>query len=211
MRRFSAAITMACRMLIRSGMNHIEILRKYGACDEAIAWAESQPNAATAWAACERGDWLLWLAARVNLDRKLLVQAACACARQALQYIRPGEDRPRLAIEAAEAWARGEATIEELRKAADAAASAARYADAAHAHAADAADAGAANAAAWAADAAAYAAYAADAAPPTPPPTPPTPPTPPPGPPTPPTPPTTPPPTMRVSTQVRTSCAASSH
>jgi hypothetical protein len=142
-------------------MNHIEILSKYDACAEAIAWAQTQPDASTAWAACERGDWLLWLAAKVHLDRKLLVRAACACARQALQYIPDGEERPRLAIETAEAWARGEATIEELRKAADAAASATHAADATHdaaAYAAYAAD------AAWAADAAAYAAYAADAA-----------------------------------------------
>ena len=52
----------------------------------------------------------------------------------------PGEDRPRLAIETAEAWCRGEVTIEEVRAAADAA-----YA----AHAAG-------YAAAYAADTAAY-------------------------------------------------------
>jgi hypothetical protein len=112
---------------------------------------------------------LLWLAARVHLDRKRLVQAACACARQALQYIPAGEERPRLAIETAEAWARGEATIEELRKAAgaaNAAANAAAYAYAAAwagaAYAAAANAAYAANAAAWAA--AAYSAYAAASA-----------------------------------------------
>jgi hypothetical protein len=150
-------------------MNHIEILSKYDACAEAIEWAESQPDAATAWAACERGDWLLWLAAKAHLDRKRLVQAACACARQALDYIPDGEDRPRLAIETAEAWARGEATIEELRKAAgaaNAAANAAAYAYAAAwagaAWAAAANAAYAANAAAWAA--AAYSAYAAASA-----------------------------------------------
>jgi hypothetical protein len=147
-------------------MRHVAALRSLRACDSAIAWASTQPNAATAWAACERGDWLLWLAARVHLDRKRLVQAACACARQALQYIPDGEDRPRLAIETAEAWARGEATIEELRKAADAASAAAAaaayaYASAANASAAVAANASAADAAAAAANVAAWAAVAA--------------------------------------------------
>jgi hypothetical protein len=156
-------------------MRHVAALRSLRACDSAIAWAQTQPDAATAWAACERGDWLLWLAARVHLDRKLLVPAACACARQALDYIPDGEDRPRLAIETAEAWARGEATIEELRKAAAAASAAAAAAAAAYAYAsaanasaaANAAAAAAANVAAWAAVTAvaawAGAAYAAAA------------------------------------------------
>jgi hypothetical protein len=115
---------------------------------------------------------LLWLAKRVGFDRARLVRAACACARQALDYIPDGEERPRLAIETAEAWAKGEAALADVRRAADAAsvyayASTAAYAANAATHAADAA-AAAANVtasainAAWAADAAdANAAYAA--------------------------------------------------
>jgi hypothetical protein len=154
-------------------MRHVEALRSLRACDSAIEWAATQPTAEIAWAACERGDWLLWLAKRVGCDRARLVQAACACARQALQYIPDGEERPRLAIETAEAWARGEAALADVRRAADAAsayavASAAAYAANAATHAADAASAAAAAAAAdnaaWAADAAASAAaYAANA------------------------------------------------
>jgi hypothetical protein len=114
---------------------------------------------------------MLWLAGRLvknDEDRKPIVLAACACARLALQYVPKGELRPLHAIETAEAWCRGEATIEEVR-AARAAAYAAYAADAAYAAAADAADAyaaaaAAAYAAAAAAAAAAYAAYAADAA-----------------------------------------------
>jgi hypothetical protein len=77
----------------------------------------------------------------------------------------PGDDRPRKAIEAAEAWADGPS--EARRKAAAAAAAAAAdaaYAADAAAYAADAAYAAAAAAAAYAADAADAAAYAADAA-----------------------------------------------
>jgi hypothetical protein len=144
-------------------MNMNETLRSLRACDSAIAWSQTQPDAATAWSSCERGDWLLWLAKRVGFDRARLVQAACACARQALQYIPAGEDRPRLAIETAEAWARGEAALADVRRAADAASvyanvTTAAYAANAATHAADAA-AAAANAAY-----AAYAAAAADAA-----------------------------------------------
>ena len=47
--------------------------------------------------------------------------AACACAETALKYVKPGEDRPHKAIETARAWARGEASIDDVRKAAYAA------------------------------------------------------------------------------------------
>jgi hypothetical protein len=115
-----------------------------------------------AWSACDRGDWMLWLLGRVSgapesEDRKRLVLCACACARTALPFVRSGEERPLRCIETAERWARGEATIGEVREARRAAAAAA----AAAAYAADAAD--AADAAAYAAAAAAAAAYAADA------------------------------------------------
>jgi hypothetical protein len=99
---------------------------------------------------------MLWIAARLEIDRKLIVSAACLCARQSLVHVRPGEDRPRIAIETAERWVRGEATIKEVRAARRAAA----YAAAADAAAADAAD----DAAYAYADAAYAAAYAADAA-----------------------------------------------
>src|SRR6185503_5862448 len=117
------------------------------ACREAQEWAAQYHDLASAWAACERGDWLLWLAGRApGFPRATLVLAACACAREALVHVKAGEDRPRIAIETAEAWARGgdgAPTIAEVRAAAAAAD-----------------DAAAAAAYAAAADDAAYAAYA---------------------------------------------------
>ena len=135
------------------------------ACDEAQAWASLQPSYAEAWASCERGDWLLWLAGRSgDVTPQQLVLAAAAVARTVLDLVPEGEDRPRLAVEAAEAWARGPS--EENRRAAGAAATAAAWA----ARAAEAAEAArawsAARAAeaAWAAALAALAALAAEAA-----------------------------------------------
>jgi hypothetical protein len=131
------------------------VLAEMGACREAVAWVGTR-TLTEAWAQCERADWMLWLAAKV-LDRKLLVLAACACARTALVHVPPGEDRPLRAIETAERWARGEATEEEVGVAVDDAYAAYAAAAAAYAaaHAADAAY------AAYAAYAAAHAAYAA--------------------------------------------------
>ena len=133
------------------------ILVTLRACRPACEWATSFPSLADAWAACSRGDWMLWLAAKLEIPRPLLVLAACACAREALVHVSAGEDRPLRAIETAEAWARGgdgAPSLADVRTAADAAYAAA---------AAAAADAAAASAAYAAADAA-YAAAAADAA-----------------------------------------------
>ena len=129
-------------------------LRRLGACSEAVEWANTQPDPETLWRGCHRGDWMLWLAARAGVRRQDVVLAACACARLALSRVTVGEERPRIAIETAEAWARGDAgvTLAQVRAAADAAA-----------YAADAAADAAAYAAAYASDAAAYAAAAAAA------------------------------------------------
>ena len=132
-------------------------LSRLNACAEATAWVGKR-TPAKAWAECKRGDWMLWIAARLGVDRKLLVLGACDCARLSLKYVPKGEKRPLVAIETAEKWCQGKATIESV-KAADAAALAA-----------------AAAAYAAAAYAAYAAAYAAAAATPPPPPTPPTPP-----------------------------------
>ena len=170
----------------------VESLRKLNACEDACEWAASYSSPEEAWAACPRGDWMLWLLGKIPSTRRQdLVLAACACARLALPYVTPGEDRPRVAIETAEAWARGAVGLDAVRvavydadaacaaAAADAAcaaacaacaaayaACAAAYApaDAVYSAAAPAAAAAAANAAAAAANAAAAAADAADAA-----------------------------------------------
>lgn len=134
----------------------LEQLVKLNTCREATKWVAGQ-TLEEAWSACHRGDWMLWLAARVGVERKLILLAACACARQSLPRVRAGEERPRIAIETAERWAQGDESVslDDVREAADAAYEAA--AATAHAHAA--ADASAAAAAA--AEAVTYVDYAA--------------------------------------------------
>lgn len=133
------------------------------ACNEAVTWARTQPDLATAWATCERGDWLLWLAGKVcagprSQARKTLVRAALACARTAWPQVRK-QDRAvvQACYDTTERWLAGTATTREIRTAAaDDAYAADAYAAYAAAAAAAAADDDAAAAAA-----AAYA-YAAD-------------------------------------------------
>ena len=127
----------------------VTILRGVDACGGSRTWARPYgTDLARAWTECPRGDWLLWIAARVGVRRETVVLAACACARLAMVHVPEGETRPLVAIETAERWARGEATLDEVRVARRAAAA---YAAAAYA---------AACAAAYAADAAFYAARA---------------------------------------------------
>jgi hypothetical protein len=135
------------------------LLEDLNACSDAKNWIKSNKHASleSAWLACGRGDWMLWFAAKRGVDRKKLVLIACECARLALPYAK--SPMVLRCIETAEAWTRGEATIEQVREARRAAAAAAAAAADAAAAAADAA----ADAAAAAADAAAYAADAAAA------------------------------------------------
>jgi hypothetical protein len=137
----------------------MKCLKKLRACGEATSWVSGR-DLAQVWESCHRGDWMLWLIGCMAGEpgwptRQQVVLAVCDCAETALQFVKQGEDRPRKAIETARAWARGEASLDEVR--ADAYAAYAAAADAAYAAAAYAAYAAAAYA-----DADAYAdAYAA--------------------------------------------------
>ena len=137
------------------------------ACTDAVEWAKKQPSASKAWKSCKQGDWMAWLLARRltgivkgSAEHIRLVRLSCALVRPTLKYVTKGEDRPRLAIEAAEAWcdnptpaaaSAARAAARAARAAASAAWAAARAAGAANS---------AADSAAWAAWAAASAAQA---------------------------------------------------
>ena len=103
--------------------NHelVTYLQNKNACYPAKEWLKDR-DLERAWEECKRGDWLLWFAAKVGIDRKVIVRTACACAREALRFVPDGEIRPKTAIETAERWCNGEATIEQVRTASAAAA-----------------------------------------------------------------------------------------
>ena len=118
----------------------VEYVRSLGACGDAMEWLMAQKNLAQAWRDCERGDWMLWVLGKQAGEpgcekRERLVLAACKCARLSLKYVSEDEKRPLVAIQTAERWAKGKATIEEVRTAADDAYAAAAYAAACAAYA----------------------------------------------------------------------------
>jgi hypothetical protein len=138
-------------------MKHLSpSLAKLQPCPDGVRWWLKNETDQAAWTACQRGDWMLWLlgslAGPINSDsHRQMTACKAACARLVLDIFesrRPGDKRPRGAIEAAERYAEGQPY------ATDAAAYAAAYAAADAAYAA-------ARTAAYAAYAAAYAAYAA--------------------------------------------------
>lgn len=133
-------------------MNKFEISR-FNPCKESIEFRKQFPDFKSAWNNCPRGDWMLWIAKKLDVDLLKLTTAKALCANTVRHLME--DDRSTKAIDVALMFGQGKATIEELEIAADDAAAAddATYAaDAAYA-AAD---------TAYAANAAAAAAYAND-------------------------------------------------
>ena len=102
----------------------VALLVALDACKEALAWARALPattSPETAYLACERGDWILWLFGELHkrgaVTRQTLVLAVCAAARTALVHLkgRPAEAAALASIETTERWCRGEATLDEVR------------------------------------------------------------------------------------------------
>lgn len=126
---------------------HLEWLQANKACGSSIQWIEEKniQSLEEVWHTCERGDWLLWIATKLNVDKRKLVLCAALCAHM---VVRMQDARSRDAVRVAFLWGRGKATDEQLssaRKAAwgaacgsGATAAAALAADAAAALAADA-------------------------------------------------------------------------
>ena len=141
-----------------------ELLRELNACQDARMWARGKTIDEVV-EECHRGDWLLWLARKVDIGLKPLTLTKGLCA-NTVRHLMKGEQSMK-AVDVAIAFGEGKATLDELNNAA-------AYADAAYDAAYDAYDAAydaasAANAyaAGAAAGAAAYAAAAyayADAA-----------------------------------------------
>ena len=102
-------------------------LEKINACCEAREWVATQKNYKEAWQNCERGDWMLWLAKRLDVDDRKLTLAKFKCANQVRHLMK--DSRSIAALDAAERYGNGEINRDELNTA-TAAAYAAYAADA---------------------------------------------------------------------------------
>ena len=96
---------------------HLEWLRVNKACGSSIQWIEEKniQSLEEAWNDCEQGDWLLWMAKRLGVDKHKLALCGALCAHTVIQYMQ--NTRSRNAVRIAFLWGRGKATDIELEKA----------------------------------------------------------------------------------------------
>ena len=95
-----------------------ELLIELRACSDARKWAVDMPIEEIV-TTCHRGDWLLWLAQKVNIPLKELTLAKGYCAKTVIHLMK--DERSIKAVEAAIAFGEGNITRGELDAAADAA------------------------------------------------------------------------------------------
>jgi hypothetical protein len=98
-----------------------ELLIELKACNEAQEWAQGKTIKQVV-AECHRGDWLLWLAEKVDMDFQTITLAKGLCANTVRHLMK--DDRSIKAVDVAIAFGRDEATLDELDSAYAAAAAA---------------------------------------------------------------------------------------
>ena len=87
-------------------------LEKLDACDDSIEWLSTQDSIKSAWEDCERGDWLLWLVARLNINERKLFLAKGLVVEQVLHLM--NDERSIEAVEAAINYGNGKISKDEL-------------------------------------------------------------------------------------------------
>tara|TARA_R100000951_G_scaffold37874_1_gene32238 strand:+ start:5563 stop:6090 length:528 start_codon:yes stop_codon:yes gene_type:complete len=144
-------------------------INKYNPCSEAVEFRNQFETFQEAWEKCPRGDWMLWIASKLNVNIRTLTYVKALCAETVLHLMK--DERSVNAVKVAKRFGKYKTDKKQLKIAAAAAYAAddavyAVYAATATATATAYAAATATAAAAYAADdddAAAAAAYAAAA------------------------------------------------
>ena len=106
------------------------ILKKLKACEPAIEWAKKYDTIEEIVANVNRGDWLLWLGTELDLPLQEMTLVRARCAKTVIHLIK--DKRIRKAVDVAEKFGLGEATLEELRKDTHCASNAFYFADVAN-------------------------------------------------------------------------------
>ena len=88
------------------------LLDELSACQEAKIWADDK-HVEEVVSTCPRGNWLLWLARKINIDEKLLYLTAGHCANTVRHLMK--DKRSTEAVDGAIDYGLGKITIEELR------------------------------------------------------------------------------------------------
>ena len=90
------------------------VLKELDACRSALRWAKQYKTIEEIIENVHRGDWLLWLGDELDLPLKEITLAKARCAKTVFHLMK--DERSRNAVEVAEKFGLGEATLEELKK-----------------------------------------------------------------------------------------------
>ena len=82
-------------------------------CDEGLKYYEICKTSREAWDNCPRGDWMLWIAAKLKIDEKLIFKAKGLCAKTVEQLMK--DEWSKTAVQAAFDYSDGKITEEQLR------------------------------------------------------------------------------------------------
>jgi len=64
-----------------------EALLQIGGPDELVKWLEQSDDSTQDWDGCDRGDWLIWMAASEGVPLDALLEAAARCVRRAVARV----------------------------------------------------------------------------------------------------------------------------
>ena len=92
-------------------MKAFEISR-FKPCKESIEFRSNYQDFKSAWENCPRGDWMLWIAKRLNVDLLKLITAKALCANTVRHLMK--DERSTNAIDVAILFGQNKATKEEL-------------------------------------------------------------------------------------------------
>ncbi len=91
-------------------------LREATACRFSLDWIGNR-SPREAWEEYPRGDYLLCCAARIGVERRFVVDAACDCVETVFHYLPLGENRPQKTIAVLRRWVADLATADEVAEA----------------------------------------------------------------------------------------------
>jgi len=63
-------------------------IEKYNPCEDSLIWYNKQESFEQAWNDCHRGDWMLWIAYHLGVDKRILTLAKGYCAKTIIHLMK---------------------------------------------------------------------------------------------------------------------------
>lgn len=95
-------------------------IEKFNPCGDALDFRKEHKSFKDAWENCHRGDWILWIASKLKVDKRTLFLAKARCAKTVIHLMK--DQRSIDAVNITERYGIGDIEEDELKYAAYAAA-----------------------------------------------------------------------------------------